>query len=665
MKRITPDVGVARQILYRHKQSYLRRFIRNWGTQVVDGHEVLRGKNYYYPTSLQSATFEKLCKLLGIWEDFRNPNGEGLDNAWLELDPSKAVEGGRTVEADTEVLVDNFNKMLWDATENAPEDYVSEFQITLGPNYRTFTNSFSSLSKLQRAVSSSSLMPSFANDVHNQPALIQEIKDRYQELWDSYVILGSGFVYSTGTYSTRKVFSRQIGYDDTFASLFARYILFSEDLDYEVKSVSTTTASFPFTYSDNSYYDDNYSSMSPSIISTTYDLPAYIVTIKLKTSKVAVSTDIIDRIMQDAQTPTKATRILNNNLATRKAIYGLPYEVITGEDYEGYGTTTVVPDYGLLFERVFDDRWVEKVEGSYSRYYLKVSYLNDRTYSIEDRISYLNSVISSDYKKKSVPWWKKLGAALLIVGAAILCQSCAAAVAAATTAWAMVYAVALYITYVGLVVSLLAAASSVLGMADMAQAFAQLAKAMEPLVQVASVIAIIGGIQKIAAEGAKTMAKEAVTKEAVGEVSKEVMEKIVEDVASSIIENNFMDALIAGLGAQFTNLLTAATTNISFEFASKVVMYALDLYTKIQTKNVADEIKDLQNEYTELAEEMQKQNNPVLDFIRDYSKPLAQQNSHYAALYDMCYEPYSTRYHTGNMCRTNFKALRLADNAKI
>jgi hypothetical protein len=657
MKRITPDVGVARQILYRHKQSYLRRFIRNWGTQVVDGHEVLRGKNYYYPTSLQSDTFEKLCKLLGIWEDFRNPNGEGLDNAWLELDPSKAVEGGRTVEADTEVLVDNFNKMLWDATENAPEDYVSEFQITLGPNYRTFSNSFSSLSKLQRAVSSSSLMPSFANDVHNQPALIQEIKDRYQELWDSYAILGSEVVYSTGTNSARKVFTRQTATNDSFASLFARYILFSEDLDYEVKSVSTTTASFPFTYYGyNSYEDDNYSSTESIIESTTYDLPAYIVTIKLKTSKVAVSTDIIDRIMQDAQTPTKATRILNNNLATRKAIYGLPYEIVTGEDYEGYGTTTVFPDYGLLFERVFDDRWVEKVEGSYSRYYLKVSYLNDRTYSIEDRISYLNSVISSDYKKKSVPWWKKLGAALLIIGAAILCQSCAAAVAAATTAWAMVYAVALYITYVGLVVSLLMAASAVLGMNDMTQAFAQLSKAIEPLVQVASIIIILTSIKKIAADGAKALAKEAL-----GDVAGE----LIVEVAMSIVDNNFVDALIAGMEAQFTNLFQSAVTNLSLEFVAKTVMYATDLYTKNQMANLAEEIKDLQNEYTALAEETSKQSDPLLDFIRIYSKPLTQMNSHPAEIYDFPYEPYSTRNHTGNSCRTHFKALRLADEAKI
>jgi hypothetical protein len=657
MKRITPDVGVARQILYRHKQSYLRRFIRNWGTQVVDGHEVLRGKNYYYPTSLQSDTFEKLCKLLGIWEDFRNPNGEGLDNAWLELDPSKAVEGGRTVEADTEVLVDNFNKMLWDATENAPEDYVSEFQITLGPNYRTFSNSFSSLSKLQRAVSSSSLMPSFANDVHNQPALIQEIKDRYQELWDSYAILGSGFVYSTGTDNDRKVFSRQIGYDDTFASLFARYILFSEDLDYEVKSVSTTTASFPFTYRGyNSYDDDNYSSMESIIESTTYDLPAYIVTIKLKTSKVAVSTDIIDRIMQDAQTPTNATRILNNNLATRKAIYGLPY-VVTEEDYDGYSsTTTVVPDYGLLFERVFDDRWVEKVEGSSSRYYLKVSYLNDRTYSIEDRISYLNSVISSDYKKKSVPAWKKLLAIAIVVVAAILCQSCAAAVATATTAWGMVYAIALYITYVGLVVSLLMAASAVLGMNDMTQAFAQLSKAIEPLVQVASIIIILTSIKKIAADGAKALAKEAL-----GDVAGE----LIVEVAMSIVDNNFVDALIAGMEAQFTNLFQSAVTNLSLEFVAKTVMYATDLYTKNQMANLAEEIKDLQNEYTALAEETSKQSDPLLDFIRIYSKPLTQMNSHPAEIYDFPYEPYSTRNHTGNSCRTHFKALRLADNAKV
>jgi hypothetical protein len=267
----------------------------------------------------------------------------------------------------------------------------------------------------------------------------------------------------------------------------------------------------------------------------------------------------------------------------------------------------------------------------------KFSQLND----------YVLGLIDSDYKKEKVPFWKKVVAVVLVVIAIVLIVISAGK---AVKLSAKLLIIATGILTLSLVLTLLTLALSIFGMEEWASAFMSVTKAIEPLVMIATIVAIVTGTI-VAIDAAKEAARKA------GEeyVKQTTFEMAIDFLKSQTVD--IVDDILKGAVDVFKGSLTTDAARV---FTSKMLkLVNIGLESKLGT--LQEKNKDLKAEYEKLVEEANRETDALQAFSRVYNKPATADWSIYAAEFDLPYERGGGSLSLGNIQRTTKQALRKAD----
>jgi len=597
MKRPYPDVGSLATGSYITKVAYVRKFVRYWGTTWINGEEVLVKRKYYYK-SMDDSTV-KLTKLIGAYNNLKDANMKGIKNAWLYLNPTKSG----VIDFDKDILKANLNTAL----ENLP----SNLQLVIGPKVAKSG---------YRRNPANLTAPILDTPLGMQEELIAEVKEKY-----------SNYFYSEYLISTNVE-------DDVYLSILLKYILLSGDVDYTVTRVSKgySVMQIPSTYSK---YNDATESFESVITYSTKKVDTYIIDIDIHSLSIASNDSILDTISSDANKGVDDAGGSVNTVVVRSGI---------DSDYEEMETRTYT-------SFPFDDKdnfWVTVEESTLvTSYYLKKSVLTGSTLSWEQKVELINSIIDSDYKKKSVPAWKTLVAIAIFI--AVVYFSGGKLIKEAAGALATIVAVATAISLGALALSLFSLLAMSMGYEGLAAASANFLKTIDPLVQIAGVIAIVGSLAALAENGARELVAQA-SADAAGQVTREM--------AIEYLKSNIVASVIQGIKSMAIASLSSVTTNISMESAVKLVSILFKTYTDYQIESVQGKIKD---EKAKLAQiEQDEEESRSRDIARSFSRiqfsPMTSDNSYYSMLFDKPYEPWSSNMHTGNIQCNYVNALWLS-----
>lgn len=603
MKRPQPDLKDILIPEYINKLSFIRKFVRYWGVTTVDGVRVLRERKYYYPSYSMSDSTVKLAKHIGIYGELKDAKMKGVRNVWLYLNYQKSGD----VDLDKAILANNLSIAVGQG---------KRLKILIGPKLGGTPYG-------QSLAIRSLTPPPIENPVTNQEGIIQEILDEYSYYWDNGFI-----VKSTENY-------------DKYAEVLAKYILTSDHVPFTVKEVNKTYTKIDIPYKVRNWDDDKVVTAYATKLSIMYevvvDIPSYSFT---------EGTDIVKSIYNDGQYAKDNYKTANDNLKflvrTITRSYPAIYEdkedkVYTEFAYSGDATLWYIPSDQPAF-------------GNLQRY-LREDALLGNYLTLDQKIDLINSVIDSDYRKKSSSFFEKIAGFAIIVVAVILAAPTGGASLAGAAA---VLAVAATVTLAAFYITLAMALTASLGLNGTAQTLNQFMKTVEPLVIIASIITLYNVLQNLAVKGGQELAKES-AKEANKTLTKKALEEMVFDVT--------MENVMAGVKSEFTSLFTSSFKDVGFDRVIKLANMVFDAYQKQDMASLQKDIKREEEKLAELeeAKENSKTRNLMMDLIKIQFNPLGKDHSHYSSIYDRPYERWATEYHTGNIQATTVNALWTKD----
>jgi uncharacterized membrane protein YhaH (DUF805 family) len=238
MKQVTPNLFDVARVRYIAQLSYERRFLRYWGTELIDGEEVFKHRRYYYKT--MDEDMKKLALMLGMFDDF-SAKQRGVDSAWLYLNPAKADDS--LVDIDLAALAVNLTAAM---------ETISRGSVVI-----------SAKSKGGKFIT-----PPIVTPVSDQAGLKAEIVADYEDYWaDGYPIF------------TDK--------SEGFAAIVLSYLLKSSTVPYTIVAVEETTVS-----------KTNLSGANEEFIRTSTG-PAWRLRLEFDPISLSASTDIVQRIADD------------------------------------------------------------------------------------------------------------------------------------------------------------------------------------------------------------------------------------------------------------------------------------------------------------------------------------------------------------------------------
>jgi hypothetical protein len=634
MKKANPDLYQVATTQYLQKLSYLRKFIKYWGTTTVNGREVLVNTNYHYPTWTRRDTFERWAKLLGIWGSFKDPKMEGVENAWVFLNEEKA---------DTAAFTDSLIASNLDAVMGAVEGDL-EVSVMIGPKVVGGTlGKKLTLSKLN-----------ISTPLTDQEGIMAELLQEIDYLWDNCVI-------SSGTPS------------DVYKDILARYLLKSSDVPYEMIEVTSAMVEAKVPVTEVTYEDGEGFSRTTTYVPRYYQ--GYKVRLKVPQFNFSETTDMVLAINADVQNTNSifGSGSPLNRIVTQQAVNLLQsraQDSTVGLANSLY-TTSSVPVDPLV--------WETSVDGSR---YLRVDFLLNKEIPLQERIEFLNSLIDSDYREESNDgglFGFLLTIAVFAVAVLLTPVTGGASLYVALSAGtATTLMVASAITFGALVLAVTTVALYAAGAVELANSFAKFSKAIEPLVMIATIVTlvnIVNTVKKLAEEGSKATASALVTeqlkdagvdiaKELADEMGKALFDGMVDEVALELVTDQFNSMVWVGVKDRFANLLSSKITDITFEQGIKVANYVFEQVQKNETAQIKDQIADERSKLEALQKEEVQVNDLLVDINRGLYAPLAKDQSMYAATYAKPYEWWSTRYHTGCCQYNGVSAMWLADKAK-
>ena len=604
MKRPYPDIGAVVTNEFIKKLAYVRNFVRHWGTTIVEGEEVLLARKYYYK-DMDDSTIQ-LTKMLGIYEDLKNAKMKGVKKAWMYLNPNK--EG--TTNFDATILKNNLNIAL----SNLPD----KTQLVIGPKVLRVVHNINPIELLA---------PALDTPLSMQTELIAEVEAEYRS-----------YFYSDYFISTNLE-------NNVYLSILLKYLLLSDDVDYTITKVSKgyTDIQVPSPYTK---VDANGVAEKTAVYSTR-KVDTFIIDIDIHSTSIQSDAAILTTIGTDASKGVSdAGGSVNTVIASNSLFGGLN----NGEP------TSYIP---FVFNDV-RNFWIDvgELSGHYdtSTLCLKKSVLTGNVLSLDQKISLIKNIIDTDYEQKSVPFWKTL--LVLVVFLVVVVYSAGQAIGPATAAMATAVAVAGAITLGALAVSLLALIAMATGNEGMATSSALFLKGIEPLVQIASIVAIVGSLYTMAQNGAK----EIVAKEAAKEGAKNAATEVTQEMVNNYLKDNVVASVMQGVKSTMATTLSSATTNISLESSAKMVNMVFGLYKDNEMKSIQSDIKD---EKAKLAQfEQEEEEARSKDILKAFSRiqfsPMTSDNSVYSLLYDKPYEPWSSAMHIGNIQANYVNALWLS-----
>ena len=603
MKRPQPDIGDALRSSFISNVSTVRKLRRLWGTTTVNGVEVFTQRQYYYPDNYRSAEFEKLYKFLGAYGDVVDTDPKGIESAWMHFNKSSVAD----LSGDyNEFVASNLNQLWWDVADGVmptgltlTTDIIIEAEIT---------------SRSNRAIRSTSLL----DTSWTKAALVAAVEANYEALWDTCVITQQGVgVINKGSITDpittiTTVDEDDLSPNDPWLDVIARYALRDVGIPCTIKDVTPGIGN-----------------QEGSTFNT------YVVTIEIPYNFFNNNAVFVESIVQDLSTtftPTIRTRMsYPNRYLTRKSIRSMD-----ASDLED-GTTITRP-YRLWENEasetsaLYDALWYN-YNGTW--YLRSLPYDNPRVYGLtfKQLSSYTVQMIDSGYKKKKVPWWKKLIALVIFILLVVYAPGGTKGALALTKA----------IAFASAVLSVITLALSLAGADEWASAFAEVSKTIEPLTKFASIVSLLSGLESLATDFSDKLSEESLD---------DIIANSIADAADS-----FIDDIIQGASDVMSGNLVS---DVATGFLTKVADL-LTMPSKLKLATLNSRNRDLKAEYEGMTEEMGREYDALRGFMDVYSKPATADWSIYASTYDMPYERGGGPLALGNIQRTTKQALRKAD----
>jgi hypothetical protein len=602
MKRPQPDIGDTLRASFISDMSTINRIKRFWGADTVNGVEVFKHKQYYYPDNYKSPEFEDLFRFLGAYENVTAFDPRGVESAWLYFNKNNNT----TLVDYPEFITSNLNQLWWDDSDGVM------------PSGLTLTTNIVIEAKQTSASDTSIRTSELLSPSSSKAQLMLDIAANYEALWDTCLISQQGVgVINKGSITdsvTAHVTPDEddLSPNDPWLEVISRYALRTNGIPCTIKDVSIGIGT-----------------EGPRLYST------YIVTIEIPYNAFSVGEVFVSDIFDDLDTTYASvlgTRLsYTNGYWTKKAIQSM--------DASGLEDGTVVTRPYRLWETeaaesdaLYDALWYNYA----GNWYLRAAPFSDpRSYGLTHRqlTQYVLQLVDTGYQKKKAPWWKELLAIVVFVVAVVLAPvSGGGSIAALSSAGGVALAQA--VVFASLVLSLATAVLSAVGADEWALAFSQASKTLAPLAQVASIYLAITGLGDL-----------------VGKLSEGTLGTIVEGEITS-----FVDEIVKGA----TDVMSGNFKDVSLEFMAK----AVDILTLPERNKLAtlqSKNKDLKAEYDKLVEEGSREHDVLRGFSKVYAKPATADWSMYASLYDTPYERGGGNLSIGNIQKTTKQALRKAD----
>lgn len=601
MKRPQPDIGDTLRASFINNVSTVKKLKRLWGTTTVGGVEVLNHRQYYFPHSSRSAEFEKLFKFLGAYNDVTASDPQGVESAWLYLNKNASID----LSSDyNDFVAHNLNQLWWDAADGTmPSGLTLTASIVIEAEQTSRTDGSVRTTNL--------LSPS-----SSKAQLIQDIETHYDTLWDTCHISHQGVGIINKGSITHPVSGistpdeDDLSPDDPWLSVLIRNVLRSNGPTCTIQDVSIGLG-----FENGVPYN------------------TYVVDIEIPYNSFQINSLFVDDIVTDLSatyTSKLWTRLSwPNGYWTQKAIRSMDSSDLADPDvitrpyrlWEDEDSATDALYQALWFNH--EGTWYIRAEPftNPSAYGLKYSQLND----------YILQLVDSGFKKKKVPWWKKLVAIIVFVLAFMY----------APQILGKTMSVASKIMFASLVLNVATAVFSALGMHEWAMAFAEVSKYIEPLVKVAQAVmlidAISAGLDKLKSPDFD-------------------LSDLIQDKIESFLEN-LVDSVTQG----FEDIMSGSVaSDASLKLLNRVGQL-VNLVNGLKLESLNERNKDLKAEYEELVAEMGRESDVLQSFANIYAKPATADWSMYAAIYDMPYERGGGTLALGNVQRTTKQALRKAD----
>jgi hypothetical protein len=511
MKRPQPDVGDTLKASFISDIRTINMIKRYWGTTTVNGIEVLKHRQYYFPHSSRSPDFEKLFKFLGAYEDVTASDPKGVDSAWMYFNRNNNVD----LSSDsTEFVASNLNQLWWDDA-----DGVRPAGLTLTTNIV--------IEAKKTSISDKSIRPSELLDPSSpKPQLMLDVAANYEALWNTCLISqqGVGVINKGSITDPVTAITTQdeddLSPNDPWLEVISRYALRDNNIPCTIKDVSIGIGT-----------------EGPRLYNT------YVVTLEIPYNTFSEGELFVSDISADldaSYTSKLRTRLsYPNGYWTKKAIKSM--------DSSDLADPTVVTRPYRLWEdeavglAVYDPLWL-----NYGGvWYLRADALsNPRAIGLTHKQlgTYVLQLIDSGYKKKEAPWWKKLLAIIVFVIAVKIGMSKYGLELSAAIATA------------GVVLNLATVVLSVAGLDEWALAFASVNKAIEPLVQLASIVNMAESLGELANKLDEAGSISAF----IGGETSSFVDEIVKG-AKDVIAGNITTDASAAFMSKAVSLLTAST----------------------------------------------------------------------------------------------------------
>lgn len=627
MKRPQPDLKEIMLNSFIRNVGSVRKFKKLWGTTVVNGVEVFKEREYYFPDDKRSEKFEKLYKFLGIYNDVTEADTKGIGSAWTYLNKNKKT----VIEGELEEFVtDNLNKMWWNEEEGPiPQNLTLTTDIVI--EAKTISSRIGGVN-LNIANTSELLDPSMSKE-----DLIEVIENNYETLWEECIISHEGIgVINKGSIevapNTTVIDKDDLSPDDPWLQTVARYALRDNGIPCTIKNVQL-----------------GYGSNEVNRKYTTY-----VVTLEIPYNFFNKQSLFVSEIVKDINEEYKSKNRLKlsypNGYYTKQAITKMDSSDLEDD------SNIVIRDYTLWenqsseIDALYSNLWIK----SGKTWYLKVEPFNDpKKYGLNYKKlnSYIVQLLDTGYKKKKVSWWKKAIAVVVFVISVVLAlPSGGASITVAAAAYAVVVG--------SLVLTLFTLAFAITGNHEMASAFSSVSKFIEPLTFVASVVLLVGTFNKAVQQSVEEATKAIVAetgKEATEITTTEILREIVSNTAEGMVQG-IVDSITKGASDVFAGKIT----NASIAFTNQLVKIGT-MPSRLKFESLSEKNKDLKAEYEDLQKELNQENDILNNFMYIYAKPATADWSIYAQEFDMPYERGGGFLSLGNVQRTTKQAIRRGD----
>lgn len=171
-----------------HKAGNINSIRQLWGTQLVDGVEVMQKEINYYPS--MTTKNKKLFQQLGVYNDLTSASTQGISRGYLLFDPAK--DSG---QFEDELAAGLINELL-------PIDEKKEFTIAIAYDYgyEMISSGYSAGRNLRNNNYIQAAPPSFYAGKSND-YIINELKTNYDSVFKTHLFNGDPFDKVTETIS--------------------------------------------------------------------------------------------------------------------------------------------------------------------------------------------------------------------------------------------------------------------------------------------------------------------------------------------------------------------------------------------------------------------------------------------------------------------------------